>query len=90
MIDYKPKSQYPTDGKAICSNDGAYASEEIQGNRAATHTANHESLAPIYIHDISLVLDKEDVSKLALPPVPGYLHGLCPCRFCVPDDIIGI
>lgn len=63
MIDYKPKSQYPTDGKAICSNDGAYASEEIQGNRAATRTANHESLAPIYIHDISLVLDKEDVSK---------------------------
>ena len=49
--------------KAICSNDEAYASEEIQGNRATTHTANHESLATIYIHDISLVLDKENVSK---------------------------
>lgn len=63
MIDYKPKSQYPTDGKAICSNDGAYASEEIQGNRAATHTANHKSLATIYFPEISLVLDKEYVSK---------------------------
>lgn len=63
MIDYKPKSQYPTDGKAICSNDGAYASEEIQGNRAATRTANHKSLATIYFPEISLVLDKEYVSK---------------------------
>ena len=63
MIDYKPKSQYPTDGKAICSNDGAYASEEIQDNRAATHTTNHKSLATIYFPEISLVLDKEDVSK---------------------------
>ena len=27
------------------------------------HTANHKSLATIYIHDISLVLDKENVSK---------------------------
>ncbi|KIP57366.1 hypothetical protein ST42_04315, partial [Prevotella pectinovora] len=26
--------QYPTDGKAICSNDGTYASKEIQDNRA--------------------------------------------------------
>ena len=63
MIDYKPKSQYPTDGKAICSNDGAYASEEIQDNRAATHTANHESLATLHFSVVSLVLDKEDVSK---------------------------
>lgn len=52
-----------TDGKAICSNDGTYANKEIQDNRAATHTTNHKSLATIYIHDISLVLDKEDVSK---------------------------
>ena len=43
--------------------DEAYASEEIKCNRTATHTTNHESLATIYIHDISLVLDKEDVSK---------------------------
>ena len=63
MIDYKPKSQYPTDGKAICSNDEAYASKEIQYNRATTHTANHKSLATIYFPDISLVLDKEYVSK---------------------------
>ena len=28
-----------------------------------THIANHKSLTTIYIHDISLVLDKEDVSK---------------------------
>lgn len=37
--------------------------EEIQGNRTAVHTTNHESLATIYFHDISLVLDKENVSK---------------------------
>ena len=48
---------------AICINDEAYTSEEIQDNRAAIHTTNHESLATICIHDISLVLDKEDVSK---------------------------
>ena len=30
----------------------------------------------IYFHVVSMVLDKEDVSKRALPPVPGYLHGL--------------
>ena len=39
------------------------ARKEIQDNRATTHTTNHESLAPIYIHDISLILDKENVSK---------------------------
>lgn len=44
-------------------NDGTYASGEIQGNRATTHTANHKSLATIYIHDISLVLDKGDVTE---------------------------
>lgn len=44
-------------------NDEAYASGEIQDNRAANHAANHESLAPIYIHDISLVLDKGDVTE---------------------------
>ena len=49
-----------------------------------------KSLATIYFHVVSMVLDKEDVSKRALPPVPGYLHGLCPCRFCVPDDILGL
>lgn len=32
--------------------------KKFQGNRAATHTANHKSLATIYIHDISLVLIK--------------------------------
>ena len=45
------------------SNDEAYASEEIQGNRAAIHTTDIESLATIYFPDISMVLDKEDVSK---------------------------
>lgn len=45
------------------SNDGTYASEEIQGNRAATHTANHESLATLRFPNIFMVLDKEDVSK---------------------------
>ena len=45
------------------SNDGTYASEEIQGNRAATHTANHESLATLHFPVVSLVLDKENVSK---------------------------
>ena len=44
-------------------NDGTYASEEIQDNRAATHATSHESLATIYIHDISLVLDKGDVTE---------------------------
>ena len=44
-------------------NDGTYASEEIQDNRAATHTANHESLATLHFPVVSLVLDKEDVSK---------------------------
>ena len=45
------------------SNDGTYASEKKQDNRAATHTTNHESLATIYIHNISLVLDKGDVTE---------------------------
>lgn len=45
------------------SNDEAYASEEIQGNRAAPHTANHESLATLHFPVVSLVFDKEDVSK---------------------------
>ena len=45
------------------SNDGTYASEEIQGNRAATHTANHESLATLHFPVVSLVLAKENVSK---------------------------
>ena len=44
------------------SNDEAYASEEIQDNRAP-HTANHESLATIYFYVVSMVLAKEDVSK---------------------------
>ncbi len=34
-----------------------------QSKATATHTADYESLATIYFHDISLVLDKEDVSK---------------------------
>ncbi len=40
--------------------------ELMQAKKSKTiepHTANHKSLATIYIHDISLVLDKEDVSK---------------------------
>ena len=65
----KEKAQKKTDFSlkryswVICINDEAYTSKEIQDNRAATHTTNHESLATICIHDISLVLDKEDVSK---------------------------
>lgn len=50
------------------SNDGTYASGEIQDNRAAIHATNHESLATIYIHDISLVLDKGDVTEQTLLP----------------------
>ena len=65
-------------------------SSKNQGNRAATHTTNNESLATIFIHDISLVLDKENVSKRALSSVSGYLHGLYLCRLCVPDDILGV
>ena len=76
--------------RLLCSNDEAYARKEIQGNRATTHTTNHESLATIYIHDISLVLDKENVSKRALSSVSGYLHDLCPCHICVLDDILGL
>ena len=44
-------------------NDATYASEEIQDNRATTHTANHESLATLRFPNIFMVLDKEDVSK---------------------------
>ena len=36
--------------------------ELMQAKKSKTiepHTANHKSLATIYIHDISLVLDKE-------------------------------
>ena len=47
----------------VYCNDGTYASEEVQGNRAATHTANHKSLATLHLSVVSLVLDKEDVSK---------------------------